>query len=125
MRQRFKKFLMLFQKQFVGDIMANIWTMQPYMIIAELLGVGCEAQLILYVPNSKNIDDIKNVEFYSRFKDLEYQKIDNEMLETLLALQHEIEIYCESEMFVTYECAPALELYVHDFRDNIIKCMCR
>jgi len=109
----------------MGDIMVDRWTIEPHMIIAELIGAGCEAQLILHVPNSRDIDDIKNVEFYSRFKDLEYQKIDNEMLGILLALQHEIETYCKSEMFVTYECAPALELYVHDFRDNIIKCMCK
>ena len=103
--------------------MTNKWTKEPYSITADLYGPGLEAQLVLHIPNTKDIDSIEDCEFFKRFKDLEHQRIDDLAFGMLLSLQHEIEEYCQYSSFVTYESTPALKLYVRDFRDDVIKCM--
>ena len=95
---------------------------EPYSEIhACVSGPGLEARLILRTPNSKDFYNLEECHFYDELKTFQYQSINGTTLGELYYLRDKIYDYCLSYNFVTYECKPALDLVVYDFRDRIKK----
>ena len=94
-------------------------TEKPISMVAEMCGSGCYASLTLHIPNSKKIEDIRELDFFNEFKTFQYQKITDNTFYQLQYLKNKIEMYCMEEDFVTYEGCFALKLYYCDNRHQL------
>lgn len=86
---------------------------------ATLNGPGVEAQLILKMPNTRDFYDIEKCFFCNELQALLYEPVDEILFGKMYYLKDKIKDYCLSYGFFTYECEPALELVVYDYRDRI------
>ena len=87
--------------------------------IGTIYGAGLEVNLILHIPNNKDIRDVQDTPFMEDFKQFQYMPIKDTIITELQYLQNKIEDYCRSEMFVTYCSEPALVLEIYDYRDRV------
>ena len=92
---------------------------EPTKSIGTIYGAGLEANLILHIPNNKDIRDVQDTPFMEDFKQFQYMPIKDITIAELQYLQNKIEDYCRSEMFVTYCSEPALILEIYDYRDRV------
>lgn len=92
---------------------------EPTKSIDTIYGAGLEANLILHIPNNKDIRDVQDTPFIEDFKQFQYMPIKDTTITELQYLQNKIEDYCRSEMFVTYCSETALVLEIYDYRDRV------
>lgn len=92
---------------------------KPTKSIGTIYGAGLEANLILHIPNNKDIRDVQDTPFMEDFKQFQCMPIKDTTIAELRYLQNKIEDYCRSEMFVTYCSEPALVLEIYDYRDRV------
>lgn len=92
---------------------------EPKTIIATLYGIGLECNLILRLPNNKNIENIKEIKYYGKLEEYKYKKISDDTLIELNMLKKEIEEYCMYYDFYTYESKAALVLEIYDNSDRV------
>lgn len=92
---------------------------EPTKSIGTIYGAGLEANLILHIPNNKDIRNVQDTPFMEDFKQFQYMPIKDITIAELQYLQNKIEDYCRSEMFVTYCSEPALVLEIYDYRDRV------